>query len=52
MTTKYYVRVYCEDEDEYKRIDQDDTIDENWIPTGCENHTIRDFVIEKKVVTE
>jgi len=42
----YKVRVYCETEG-YKRQDQT-TIDESWIPTGCESHVVRDFVIEEE----
>ena len=41
----YKVRVYCEDEATYKRTTQE-TVDESWVPSGCESHTIRDFVVE------
>ena len=44
----YDVRVYCETETTYKESNQT-TLDENWIPSGCESHTIRDFVIERIV---
>ena len=45
----YNVRVYCEEDAQYYRITQT-TVDETWIPTGHESHTIRDFVIEKEEV--
>jgi len=45
MAKEYDVRVYCEDEHEFKRTTQT-TLDDNWVPDGCEAHTIRDFVIE------
>lgn len=47
MATNYYVRVWCEEDEEYKRDVQTDTIDDSWTPDGCEAHTIRDFVVEK-----
>lgn len=45
----YYVRVYCEQDGQYYRTTQT-TVDETWIPTGHEAHTIRDFVIERQEV--
>ena len=47
MATNYHVRVWCEDDQEYKKTVQIDTIDDAWVPDGCDAHTIRDFVIEK-----
>lgn len=44
MTT-YHVRKYGETCEEYKRTTQE-TIDDTWVPGGCEEHTLRDFVIE------
>ena len=44
----YYVRVYCEDCQEYKRTVQT-TLDSNWVPSGCEAHTIKDFVVSNEV---
>ena len=41
----YHIRVYCEDCEEYKRVEQE-TINEDWIPSGCETHSLNDFVIE------
>jgi len=41
----YHVRVYCEEDEEYKRTEQE-TIDESWIPSGCESYHLIDFVIE------
>lgn len=38
------VRVYCEDCEGYKFTDQE-TIDPDWVPDGCETHTIRDFSV-------
>lgn len=46
MAIVYDVRIYCEDEETYKRTTQTDTIDETWKPSGCSSHTTRDFVIE------
>lgn len=50
MTTTYTVRVYCEDEGEFKYTEQTDTVDDTWVPDGCETHTLRDFAIIKTVV--
>ena len=46
MTMEYDVRVYCEDCEEKKRSTET-TDNDTWIPSGCETHTIRDFVVEK-----
>lgn len=40
----YIVRKYCED-CEAQKYATVDAPDPNWIPTGCESHTLRDFVI-------
>ena len=41
----FHVRVRCETEEEYKRETQE-TLDPDWIPEGCEEHVLKDFVIE------
>jgi hypothetical protein len=46
----YKVRVWCEDCEEYKRESAQDPLDDSWVPSGCESHTIRDFVIEEENV--
>ncbi len=46
MAKEYDVYVYCEDEGMYKKTTQTPDYDENWVPPGCETHTIRDFTIE------
>ena len=51
MTTTYHVRIYCEDFEEYKRIEQVDTLDNTWKPESCSGHTTRDFVIEETIIT-
>jgi len=44
------VRVYCDNEHEYKYAEQDEAeINPDWIPDGCEEHNIRDFVIDGEV---
>ncbi len=43
----YHIRVYCEEDVQYYRTTQT-TLDETWIPTGHEAHTIRDYVVEKE----
>lgn len=45
MAINYYVRVYCETEGEWKETIQVDTIDDAWVPDGCDGHTLRDFTI-------
>lgn len=45
----YHVRVYCEDEAVYKTTTQT-TLDNTWVPGSCGSHTIRDFVIEKRII--
>ena len=44
----YNVRVYCEEDAQYYRTTQT-TLDETWITTVHEVHTIKDFVKEKEV---
>lgn len=44
----YHIRVYCEEDSQYYRTTQT-TIDESWVPSGHESHTIRDFVIEHEI---
>lgn len=47
MATEYDVRTYCEDCEE-KKFATRDTDENGWIPAGCEEHTIRDFVVIRK----
>jgi len=47
MAKNYRVRVYCETEEEWKFDDQTDlTLDPDFVPSGCEGHTLRDFTID------
>ena len=50
MATTYYVRIYCDDCDEYKYTTQT-TVDDTWKPEGCSTHTTRDFVVEYTEIT-
>jgi len=43
----FEVRVYCENEEIYKYESQT-TLDDTWVPASCEEHTIRDFVVEEE----
>ena len=55
----YHVRVKCVEESAaesapvYFRTTQVDAVDENWIPDACDTagHTVRDFTIEREVIT-
>ena len=38
------VRYYCEDCSDYKYTTQT-VIDTTWIPMGCEDHNLKDFVV-------
>lgn len=43
----YIMRVYCEDEHDFKYSEPlplEET-HEDWVPVGCEEHTIRDYCL-------
>jgi len=51
--TTYHVRLKCQTESDleghavYKRTEQVDEVDPDWIPDGCEGHVLKDFCIEE-----
>ena len=51
MGTNYEVRVYCEDEGVYKYTTQVDAVEPTWVPEGCEDNKVKDFVIESEETT-
>ena len=49
MATNYVVRRFCSDCNEHKYERQTDaTLDLEFVPEGCESHTLGDAVIEHK----
>jgi len=46
MAKIYSVRVFCDTEEQYRYTEQTDVVDPAWIPQGCGQHVIRDFVVE------
>ena len=49
MAKNYTIKQYCQDEGIYKYEEQTDvTFDPNFVPVGCETHTLNDAVIEEE----